>query len=295
MTIQDFSSASSKNNSVLGLLLKAPIAKKLAFAHKKPAFARLNQHQLHASIALATLIRPPATPATAHTVPINQAHHRIDWQWSCTPKSTSRDGNYPSLSTTLFSEDKKTVLFHGECESCFETDAVRGTQALKRNAFTYWEISLLNSQLSGTAIQIGIGNARARLNSLGYVNILGSDENSYGLTHNGRLWHRNESRGFCGAWNEAGVVIGCLFDGHSGRLSFYKNGVPLGVAFEGVDMGEPLYPMISSTVGQSAFRLTRVCETFPSLRDLCRRTVVDTAVSLANERLPQAVLHFLNN
>lgn len=287
MTIQDFSTSasasSSKNNSLLGQLLKAPISKK-SYDFKKSSFARnLNHQKLQSSIELVNVTKYHQRPAVK--VPINSGHHKIDWKWQASQLKSS----------TIFSTDKRTVLFHAECESCFETDAIRGNQPLKRNALTYWEISLLNNQINGTSIQIGIGNKKARLNSLGYLNILGSDANSYGLTHNGKLWHKNEAKSFCAAWNEPQVTIGCLFNGYTGQLSYYKNGTLLGVAFENINMSEPLYPMISSTVAQSAFRLTMVCETFPSLRDLCRKTIVAEAVSVEHERLPESVLTFLKN
>lgn len=290
MTIQDFSASSSsaaafgsKNNSLLGLLLKAPIAKKTMDFKKSPFARNLNQQRLQSSMDLVNVTKYHQRPCVK--VPINSGHHKIDWQWQSASNKSS----------TIYSTDKRTVLFHAECESCFETDATRGNRPLKKNAFTYWEISLLNNQINGTSIQIGIGNDKARLNSLGYLNILGSDANSYGLTHNGKLWHKNESRNFCAAWNEPQVTIGCLFNGYTGQLSYYKNGILLGVAFDNINMSEPLYPMISSTVAQSAFRLTLACETFPSLRDLCRKTIVAEAVNLEQERLPESVLAFLKN
>lgn len=286
MTIQNYSSASfgNKSNSLLSSLLSKPISKPSSAHKKKPSF-HLNQHLLQSSIALININRQKF-PNTI--IPIKSSHHRINWQWSPTPSSA------------MLSDDQKSVCFHSECESCFETDAVSGNKPLKPNAFTYWEITVLNNeQLNGSSIQIGIGNKNARMNTVGYLNLLGMDENSYGLSHTGQAWHKNESRQVCDKWDKGTcqsgpITIGCLFNGFNGQLSYFKNGVCLGVAFEGIDMKESLYPMMSSTVAKSCLRLDFVCESFPSLKEMCRKIILsDQRVQFDNENLPKSLIKFL--
>jgi len=287
MTIQDYSSGSistssfSKTSTLLSSLLSKPIAKPV---HIKKSSLRLNRHLLQSSIDIAKL----AKQKFSSKIPINSAHHRVNWNWS--------DSNDEAV---VLSDDKKTVVLHPECESCFETDAVRGDKPLRLKAFTYWEVTVLNNaNLNGTSVQIGIGNQKAKVNTIGYLNLLGMDKNSYGLTHDGQVWHSGRPRNFCSAWSKdiAGqaITIGCLFNGFTGQLSYYKNGVFLGVAFESINMSESLYPMVSSTVAQSVFRLEMACETFPSLKDMCRKSVVNCSrIDLEKEVLPRSVLEFL--
>jgi SPRY domain-containing SOCS box protein 3 len=269
-----------QSSSILGSILQKPIQRKPV--NKSNALRHINSERLQNSIELVNTKKTNFSKKE-HYIPIKSGYHKIDWEWS------------ESSESTIFSNDKKSVVFHAECESCFETDAIRGNKPLKRNAYTYWEVNILNENLNGTSIQIGIGNKNANLSTIGYLNLLGSDRNSYGLTHNGQLWHRNETTKFCGSWNESDSVIGCLFNGYNGTLSYYKNGLCLGVAFKNIDMSEYLYPMVSSTIAQSGFRLGFVCETFPCLRDLCRKSIVERKISTLNENLPRNVLSFLKN
>jgi SPRY domain-containing SOCS box protein 3 len=282
MTILGSSSTGiNKSSSILGSILQKSITRKPV--NKSIALRNINSERLQNSIELVNKIKKTNIKQQPLNVPIKSGYHKIDWQWS------------QSTESTILSNDKKSVCFHAECESCFETDAVRGNKPLKRNAFTYWEVNILNEHLNGTSMQIGIGNKNAHFNTIGYLNLLGSDKNSYGLTHTGQLWHRNEGTKFCESWNEPEAIIGCLFNGYNGQLSYYKNGKCLGVAFKNIDMNENLYPMISSTIAQSAFRLGFVCETFPSLKDLCRKSIVEQRISTFNENLPRTVLSFLKN
>lgn len=271
------SSMSNKSNSILSQILNKPIVKKEV---KKFDRIELNQHLLQASIDLVNVKRYEPKPCSP---PVRSAYHKINWQW------------VPAQESTVLSKDNASVCFHAECESCFETDAIRGDKPLKRNAFTYWEVTILSNSSNGTSMQIGIGNNKARLNTMGYLNLLGIDKNSYGISHTGHAWHQNASEKFCSAWNEPQVTIGCLFDGYKRQLGYYKNGVCLGVAFENIDMSEDLFPMLSSTVAQSVFRLEFVCETFPSLKDLCRKRVLNERIELTNQILPASVLNFVRN
>lgn len=281
MTILDFSSSSSignKNCSLLSLALKKPIAKKDSKKHQQARY--IDSSLLKSSF---NLVNKRNLEQKASKVPINSAYHKINWQWTSASESL------------LISKDSKSVCIHSDCQSCFETEAVRGDTPLKRKAFTYWEVSILNDNLNGTSIQIGLGNKNANTKAFGYLNLLGSDSNSYGLSHDGRTWHGNQTNQFCSTWNESQVKIGCLFNGFTGKLSFFKNGAPLGVAFENIDMTNDLFPMVSSTAVQSAFRFECVYESFPSLMDMCRKAVLKNHIELSKEAVPMSVLNFLRN
>lgn len=279
MTILDYSSSASignKNCSLLSLALKKPITKRMP---KKQA-RYINPSLLKSSIDLVNKQTPEQNPSK---IPINSAYHKINWQWTSASESL------------IFSNDFKSVCIHSDCQSCFETEAVRADTPLKLNAFTYWEVSILNENLSGTSIQIGLGNKSASTKAFGYVNLLGSDSNSYGLSHVGQTWHANQSNQFYSPSNESQTKIGCLFNGYTGSLSFFKNGTPLGVAFENIDMSKDLFPMVSSTAAQSAFRIECVYESFPSLMDLCRKAVLNSQIHLSKKAVPKSVLNFLQN
>lgn len=284
MTILDLNASAINtkvNNSFLNMALKKPITKS-TINSKSTSLSHLNRQLIAASI---DLVNVKQTTTKSTKIPIKSAYHKIDWQWQ------------PSgVESTIFSNDRKSVCIHAECESCFETDAVRGNQPLKKNAFTYWEVTVLAHKLGGTSVQIGVGNNKARLNTLGYMHLLGRDSNSYGLSHTGQKWHQNESQKFCEVWNNSDdteITIGCLFNGYNGQLSYFKNGVFLGIAFSDIDMKESLYPMVSSTVAQSVFRLNNVYETFPSLKDLCRKKILSEGIQLKGQLLPETILNFL--
>jgi SPRY domain-containing SOCS box protein 3 len=205
-----------------------------------------------------------------------KSHKPLDWSWSHEMESGCNVDSPPFL----LSNDAKSVCFHPYCMGCFETNAVRGNKPLKLNAFTYWEISLEEGVCAGTSVMVGIGRSNAKLNSNGYINLIGADANSWGLSNKGQLWHDNQSRLYCHSLDDMksskGIRIGCLFDGYNGRLAFFKNGVCLGVAFENllnINEYDGLYPMVSSTVSKSVIRLEVACENFATLKEMCRERV----------------------
>jgi len=192
-------------------------------------------------------------------------NYQIDLKWK-----------KPSEHETVVSSDFKSVCFHSDCTSCFETNAIRTDQPLKRNSLTYWEVTLMNKTLSGTSLMIGVGTSKARTISNGYVNLLGVDEHSWGLAHTGQAWHANKSTQFCVAFEESSpITIGCLFNGYTGTLTYFKNGVSLGVAFTNFsDTREQLYPMVSSTASQSVFKLDAAFQSMPSLQEISSQVVL---------------------
>lgn len=62
--------------------------------------------------------------------------------------------------------------------------------------------------------------------------------------------------------------IGCFYDGFKGTLTFFKDGVSLGVAFTGLDqVKESLYPTVSSTAAKTQFQLIFAEQEFHNLQE----------------------------
>lgn len=123
----------------------------------------------------------------------------------------------------------------------------------------------------------GIGTENTRLGSFGFTDLIGEDENSWGLSHKGLLWHGGKSQKFCRPFRENfPTTVGLLFDGVYGTLTYFKDGVNLGVAFRGLQfVGEHLYPMISSTSAKTMMTLQNTEQEFVSLQDRCKAVVLE--------------------
>ena len=65
--------------------------------------------------------------------------------------------------------------------------------------------------------------------------ISGKDNQSWGLTYKGTIWHNGVSHKYCEPFYEPKTVIGCHLNLYDGTLTFYKNGQNLGVAFRGLN------------------------------------------------------------
>lgn len=214
-------------------------------------------------------------------VPIRSFRTIGDWKWQI------HETNEHHL---IRSSDGKSLSLHPFCKSaCFETFGCRGDRPLKRNALTYWEIKITSSSCAGTSLMIGIGRSEAKLTSIGYLNLIGSDLNSWGLSNSGYKWHNNQSE-FCTdlpfSSSSSEVTIGCLFDGYSGRLAYFKNGQSLNIIIKTDKPENDLYPMVSSTSTNSQFKFEYVCESMPNLQELCRNQI-------RNIQLPDSIRSFL--
>lgn len=82
----------------------------------------------------------------------------------------------------------------------------------------------------------GIGTKHARLHVNSFINLLGEDKNGWGLSHKGLLWHNGVALHYTKKFKEnQGTTVGLLFDGIAGTLTYYKDGLCLGVAFRGLN------------------------------------------------------------
>lgn len=98
-------------------------------------------------------------------------------------------------------------------------------------------------------MMFGIGTADVRLQVDKFINMLGEDEQGWGLSHKGLLWHGGVAYRFTDRFVENRATrIGLLFDSINGTLTYFKDGKCLGVAFHGLNkIRKPLYPFIAST------------------------------------------------
>jgi len=154
------------------------------------------------------------------------------------------------------SPDRLSVLFHREYSR--GTAAVRGTLALTTTTIRYWEIHA-SHRVFGTALMFGVGQRHARLHvDHHFCQLVGGvDASAWGLCHKGSIWHDGlAARNYCAPFDEhTPTVVGMLFDGPAGTLAYYRDGIPLGVAFYGLRDYCPLYPMVSSTAARSELRI----------------------------------------
>ncbi|XP_073797276.1 SPRY domain-containing SOCS box protein 3 isoform X2 [Danio rerio] len=133
-----------------------------------------------------------------------------DWVWDEEDKSSS-----VSLSCW-----NRTVSFHSEY-SC-GTAAIRGSKALSDGQH-FWEIKM-TSPVYGTDMMVGIGTSEVNLDQFkhSFCSLLGTDEDSWGLSYTGHLHHKGSKVNFSSRFGQ-GSIIGVHLDGWHGTLSFYKN------------------------------------------------------------------------
>lgn len=185
------------------------------------------------------------------------------WTWNLKDKSHE---------VRLSGPNNRIARFHPNWSN--GTAGVRGTRVLNGGRF-YWEIEV-SQRIFGTSMMFGVGTKSARLHVDAFVNMIGEDERSWGLSHKGMLWHAHNARPYTKPFREnVETTIGVYFDGLEGTLTYFKDGLNLGVAFSGLnDVSEPLYPMVCSTAAKTEMALGVTKREFHSLQDRCRSVVV---------------------
>ncbi|KAL3868904.1 hypothetical protein ACJMK2_041659 [Sinanodonta woodiana] len=166
----------------------------------------------------------------------------------------------------------ETAHFHPNWSN--GTAAVRGTRCLNYGRH-YWEIKV-SQRIFGTSMMFGVGTKKARLYVDAFVNLLGEDGESWGLSHKGLIWHNAKCRQYCKPFREnESTVIGILFDWNNGTLSYYKDGEDMGVAFAGLNRcQDSLYPIVCSTAAKTEMTLGKRRRSFLNLQDRCRATII---------------------
>ena len=185
------------------------------------------------------------------------------WVWNSEDKS-------PSVYLCL--NDKVACFYIDPVIESTGTAGVRGTKAFTHGQH-YWEVKL--SSVFGTSIMIGVGTKEALLqtNDFEYVDLIGRDDQSWGLSYKGKIWHKGKCQNYCDPFYDS-TFIGVLLDMDAGTLSYFKNGTSLGVAFTGLcSKGSAIYPIVSSTATLSEIELCDCSCRYVSLQDQCIMTI----------------------
>ncbi|XP_036329305.1 SPRY domain-containing SOCS box protein 3-like [Rhagoletis pomonella] len=209
-----------------------------------------------------------------------------NWTWS---------KRHRSKEIVLSGANNRTVHFHPNWSK--GTAGVQGKRPLNNGRF-YWELHV-SQRVFGTSIMFGIGTKQARLHANSFRNMLGENEHGWGLSHKGVLWHKGVALLYTKRFKENHpTVIGILFDGIEGTLTYYKDGKCLGVAFRGLDkIKEPLYPIVCSTAAKTEMTLKCTRRDFVNLQDRCRAEIikhVKTREDLVKLKLPPLITQYLS-
>lgn len=108
------------------------------------------------------------------------------------------------------------------------------------------------------------------------MNMIGENDQSWGISHKGIAWHNGKGRNFTKPFREnEATTVGMLFNWQTGELSYFKDGESLGVAFTGLNrVNQELYPIVCSTAAKTEMTLGRRRRMYHSLQDRCRATIV---------------------
>lgn len=92
-------------------------------------------------------------------------------------------------------------------------------------------------------------------------------------------------------------MLGMLFDGRRGTLTYYKDGTCLGVAFRDLHrVREPLYPAVSSTAAKTEMCLANARRDYAGLQDRCRAVILRRTAgpdAVRELRLPPRLQRYL--
>ena len=199
--------------------------------------------------------------AYAHPVPLREGCPEY-WSWNKRDKSDE---------VRLYGPRHHIVHFHPNWSN--GTSGVRVTEALNGGVH-YWEIHV-SQRIFGTSMMFGIGTKKARLHADAFVNLLGEDDQSWGLSHKGLLWHDGRWRQYTKGFREnESTTIGLLFDWHQGTLTYFRGSVSLGIAFTGLNrVHQQLYPIVCSTAAKTEMTLGVTLRGFHNLQDRCRAII----------------------
>ncbi|XP_072044124.1 SPRY domain-containing SOCS box protein 3-like isoform X2 [Amphiura filiformis] len=191
------------------------------------------------------------------------------------PDNWCWDSDHKSCDVKL-SSNHLAAYFH--IDPIFEshgTAGVRGTKGFNEGEY-YWEV-IFTEPVCGTSVMVGVGTKRALLHMDNYqfIDMLGKDEQSWGLSYKGTIWHNGRRERYCEPFYDTNTKIGMLLNLYTGTLTFFKNGVNLGVAFRDLHkVGEELYPMSSSTAAETEVELGIRSSRKLKLQDKCLSTIL---------------------
>lgn len=127
----------------------------------------------------------------------------------------------------------------------------------------------MKDRVFGTSMMFGISTRSAPLQHTSFTNLIGEDQWGWGLSHKGLIWHNGKWKVYTKPFREnCTTVIGCLFNGADGTLTFFKDGVSLGIAFTGLNLvNDNLYPTVSSTAAKTEFCFLLAQREFSNLQE----------------------------
>ncbi|KAK3091371.1 hypothetical protein FSP39_019344 [Pinctada imbricata] len=185
---------------------------------------------------------------------------------------------YSKSPEVCLSRDLQNAYFHTDpVFMSMGTAGVRGTKGFTEGEH-YWEVIFLEPP-SGTSVMVGVGTEKAllHLGNFNFVDLIGLDTESWGLSYKGDIWHNGRKQQYCEAFFQEATVIGCHLNFYNGTLTFYKNGENLGVAFTGLDKVKvPLFPTISSTACDTELGLGLQFCRYLTLQEKCLQTIKRT-------------------
>ncbi|XP_078540825.1 SPRY domain-containing SOCS box protein 3-like [Lissotriton helveticus] len=217
-------------------------------------------------------------------LPVIAEYVEESWVWDTNAKSPAAE----------LSPCQQAVYFHIDPVAESQgTAGVRGTKGFTQGEH-YWEIEFLEPPY-GLSVMLGIGTPQALLHAgnYTYIDLLGKDSESWGLSYKGFLWHGGLCRRYTEPFYDRTTVVGAHLDLTEGTLTFFRNGESLGPAFTGLDkVGAPLYPMVCSTAAGTELQVgVRRCR-LPSLQESCLCTVSRSLLNGASADslpLPRAI------
>ncbi|XP_054155906.1 SPRY domain-containing SOCS box protein 4-like [Oppia nitens] len=211
------------------------------------------------------------------------------WHWDCNDKSNE---------VVMYGPDLVTAHFHPKWSN--GTAAVRGTRIVNRcSARFYWEIEI-SDRIFGTSMMFGVATKSARLHADSFVNIVGEDQHSFGLSHKGLLWHNGRWQSYTRPFREnESTTVGLLYDSREGTLSYFKDRIFLGIAFTGLNLiDDDLYPIISSTAAKTEMTVSNMRREYYNLQDRCRDVILRSVQNRSDVmllKLPMVMEKYLRN
>lgn len=167
------------------------------------------------------------------------------------------------------------------------------------NGCYYWELNIKPCNSFFTFVTIGIGTNKARLRSshIG-EKLIGIDSQSWGMTScflekKWYLLNGNTKR-----IRQRELTFGVLFDGIEGTVTYFKDGMCLGIGFDGLHkIKSPIYPMVASS-RKASIKLVCTKMKFVKLQDRCRAAFLDSYTSvdqLTLLHLPSDIKSYLSS
>ncbi|XP_069479310.1 SPRY domain-containing SOCS box protein 3-like [Ambystoma mexicanum] len=223
-------------------------------------------------------------------LPVTAGYMEEPWVWDINTKSPAAE----------LSSCQQAVYFHIDpIVESQGTAGVRGTKGFSHGEH-YWEIEFLEPPY-GLSVMLGVGTHKALLHAGNhtYIDLLGKDSESWGLSYKGFLWHGGACRRYTEPFYDKRTVIGVHLNMTEGTLTFFRKGQSLGLAFTGLDtVRSPLYPMVCSTAAGTELQVRMQRCRLPSLQESCLFTVSQSLLDKAMADtlpLPRAVKGLLKH